>query len=1386
MTSTRSPRYLQILQAEDTVPDLTLYLSSVSFYFSYMLRHDSMAELSDILRQNLSKEAISTAHKRKTVLCQKVCFQLVQCFTHAKHPAPRKWAGQFILELILQFDKNKQFLISMPDGIRGILDVLFEDDDQCLRIIAAAIMREVAICEPKLSELSAIDSRVKLLKNCLGFFLPNRNSSWLKEAMKIISDRIKPRHDSFCTMAVSIEGLEGYTIPADCLFFTVSQSSVIVLIMDKNRFNLIDIPLGSIKGVEAKGNKLRILLGQRCYLLVNGIEQYSNNILVGMEKLTTRDNETILYKRPKEGAMTIIAFQDCVNDSDQEGSIGSHIPIPTDSGYDVGCMLWQEPHRQPSSSAIIELPTGEEVLSVSQLSLQSSHPLQPQPLPQQPPEQYISNQTGGAPATGGVSPTIRKQLQPLNASPHSVNQPSKQVPTEATKNHVEVLQTSPISSISPTSNVEEVGEVDRAAGVLDDLPNLAKQALLLQPQLLNLSLQTTEKETTDTPPLEDGACGKLTLAAEKPTAIIPDSQPVVDVVDTMAGSGPFKSPQETEKATGESGSANNSRLKRPTHKLCGSSSKKADLDWDEGLRVEPDIPLPQPETSASAKNAKQAPQDIEKTRTKGRKKSNSRAKQKIKPLELTSQTSNALKENKRNNQVTKTLTSARQTRNAAEAANKKMALAAERENAVYGPDDPIESSYPGSTSLEDLAEHIQIDDQSMPQADPPPPNRESTTTAKPLTNDSSDLSGGVPLHCGKDAMVETPGVAPETLGKQATKSQETKATGLDSRKDSVINLCSDSPQDEGTNQTRQSKTKQISGVDLPTITADCISEEAAMRNKPQSIAKKLAATLACLGLAPVKERQTTKTLENKEGADTTLNLVSQRKRETGNPSQVSKNVCEFMSRNQLSAQKPIIASNARKSGQEKSKNQGKPTSKPAEVNSSALSLQKGNRTANVVQTEIPPMTTRYEQQKPTRSVKFDLGVSHTPTSSTGPSDNVNSIDGKAVLASTTRHNGGSSLSSLTNDDAPMASENTEDEDEEQTSSSLDELPKYTSVRPKQIGWQSRTVDENGSPIPRLQHARKSYSQRVLGVLDETDKPKVPPHLDMPPAISEHSQVQGMTTFNPSAYSNSKTRTNRDIAGRHSFQSSNMFAPGERHVRRCHSMKANDQFHDQKVPRGKFEGRNKSATSSYKKSFDLMQRLKAHQTNPIPRTMGKRHHMIDVRDSKPFKVIEHDEDAVNTEAETDEECSPPRYPPESSEYVESQGHEWEKQLRDNYKGGRDILLDTSKQLSRELWESENRLYKSVDIYRVGCTRMIDQLEEIQLEKLDQSENALRPIKKRFLGMFENFSKRLENDLESIHKASSTLPTTANRGQRLNNDINSAIDEYKSRLIRSTNI
>ncbi|DAA77184.1 TPA_exp: Uncharacterized protein A8136_6950 [Trichophyton benhamiae CBS 112371] len=1206
------------------------------------------------------------------------------------------------MEMILQFDKNKHFLISMPDGIRGILDVLFEDDDQCLRIIAAAIMREVAICEPKLSELSAIDSRINLLKKSLGFLLPNRNSQWLKEATKIISDRIKPRQHSFCALAVSIEGLEGYTIPADCLFFTVSQCSVIVLSMDKYRFNLIDIPLASIKGTEAKGNKLRIILRQRCYLVVNGVEQYSNNILVGMEtphhveaaikavrniiELTTRDNETPLYKRAKEGAMAIIAFQDCVNDFEPEAPIGLHISIHADSDHDAGCMRWQESQRQPSSSAIIELPTGEEVLSASQLSLQSSHRLQSQPLHQQPREQCVSNQTGGTPATGGVSPTNENQLQTLSASPHSVNQPSKQVTSQAptTANHVEVLQTSPISSISPTSNVEEVGEVDRAAGVSNDLPNLAKQALLLQPQLLNPSLQTTQKETRDTPCLEDAACGKLTLAAEKLTAIVPDSQPVAEAVDTMAGSGPFKSPQETEKATGESGSANNSRLKRPTHKLCGSSSKKADLDWDEGLRVEPDISLPHPEASATAKNAKEAPQDIEKTGTKGRKKPNPRAKQKIKPLELTSQTGNALKENKRNSQVTKTLTSARPPRNAAEVANKKMALAAERE-----------------TALEDLAEHIQIDDQSIPQAGPPPPKRDSIATAKPLTNDSSDLSG-VALHCGKDAVVETPCVAPEPLGKQVTQAQKTKATGLDTRNDSVIDLCSDSSQDEDTGQTRQSNTKATSGVDLPTKAADCVSEAAALRNKPQSIAKKHATTRACIGPAPVKERRTTKLSENKEGAGTTLNL------------------------------KPIIASNARKSGLEKSKNQGKPTSKYDEVNSSTLPLQKGNRTANVVQTRIPPMTiTRHEQQKPTRSVKFDLGVNHTPTSSTGPSDNANAIDGKAVLPSTTRKDGGSSLSRLTNYDAPMASENTEDEDEEQTSSSLDEFPKYTSVRPKQIGWQSRTVDENGSPIPRLQHARKNYSQRVLGVLDETDKPKVPPHADMPPAISEHSQLQRMTTFNPSAYTN-------------------------------------DLCDDQKEPCGKFGGRNKSATSSYKKSFDSMQRLKAHQTNSIPRTM------------------EHNEDAVNTGAETDDECSPPRYPPESSEYVESQGHEWEKQLRDNYKGGRDILSDTSKQLSRKLWESENRLYKSVDIYRVGCTRMIDQLKEIQSEKLDQSENALRPIKKRVLRVFENFSKRLENDLESIHKASSTLPTTANRGQRLNNDINSAIDEYKSRLIRSTNV
>ncbi|EFE37616.1 hypothetical protein TRV_07711 [Trichophyton verrucosum HKI 0517] len=823
-------------------------------------------------------------------------------------------------------------------------------------------MREVAICEPKLSELSAIDSRINLLKKSLGFLLPNRNSQWLKEAMKIISDRIKPRQHSFCALAVSIEGLEGYTIAADCLFFTVSQSSVIVLSMDKYRFNLIDIPLASIKGTEAKGNKLRIILGQRCYLVVNGVEQYSNNILIGMEtprhveaaikavrniiELTTRDNETPLYKRAKEGAMAIIAFHDCVNDFEPEAPIGLHISIHADSDHDAGCMLWQESHRQPSSSAIIELPTGEEVLSASQLSLQSSRPLQSQPLHQQPREQCVSNQTGGTPATGGP--------------------------------------------------------------------------------------------------------------------------------------------------------------------------------------------------------------------------------------------------------------------------------------------------------------------------------------------------------------------------------------------------------------------------------------------------------------APVKERRTTKLSEKKEGADTTLNPVNRRKRERGDASQVSKNVRQFMSRNQLSAQKPIISSNARKSGQEKSKDQGKPTSKSDEVNSNTLSLQNGNRTANVVQTQIPPMTTtRYEQQKPTRSVKFDLGAGHTPTSSTGPSDNANSIDGKAVLDLAMRKESSSALRSLTNDDAPMALENTGDEDEDLTSSSLDELLKYTSVRTKQIGWQSRTVDENGSPIPRLQHARKNYSQRVLGMLDGTDKPKVAPHIDMPPAISEPSQHQGMTTLNPPAYNHLKRGANRDITDRHSFQSSNMFASEERHSRRCRSMRANDLFYDQKIHRGKFEGQNKSATSSYKKSFDLMQRLKAHQHNPIPRTMGKTHH-IDVRDSKPFKAIQNDEDAVNIEAETDDECSPPRYLPECSEYVECQGHEWEKHLRDNYREGGDILSDTSK-VSTKVTPTYSPLIPRMLIFlpnanqhfQIATLPMIDQLEEIHSEKLDQSEHALRPIKKRFLGMFENFSKRLANDLESIHKASSTLPTAANRGQRLNGEINSAIDEYKSRLIKSTN-
>ncbi|EFR03560.1 hypothetical protein MGYG_06556 [Nannizzia gypsea CBS 118893] len=1335
---------------------------------------DAMIELSDVLRQDLSQEAMLTALRRKATLCQKTCIQLVHCFTRGNYSMPRKWAGQFILELILEFDKNKHFLICMPEGVRGILDVLFKDNDQCLQIIAAAIMKEVASCESRFSELSGIDNRIELLKRSPGFLLPTWSFQWAKEVMKIISHYVTPHPGAFCALVVSIEGLAEYVTSADFSFLTVSQNGLAVLIMHISRFNLIEIPLAWIESVQARRDELIVLLRHGYYSTMNGVQLHLNNISIRMEAphdveaaikavkdikgrnidyddgislhdtkkyissgLPVSDNGSPQYNGPNERAVAVIAFQGCMNEF-EHGSPGSHASIRQGSDYDVCSTRWQETHRPPSS-AILELPTGEEVLSASQLCLQPRGTQNSQIHHQQPHKQHDSKLIGNTPATRDLHPT--NQARKLNTCLHSLERRPQQVIVQARGDRVEVLQTSPNSSSSANSTVAKVGEVDRAAGLLRDLPNLANPTLLPQRQLLDSNLQTAEKQALSTSCVEETTCWKPASGAEKTVTIIPDSQPEIDLLDTMT---PFKPPQETRKPKGESNSTNNSRLKRPAHKLCGSSTKKADLDWEEGLRVKPETPQPQAETAASAKNAKSILQDIDEAGiSKSMNKPNRGTKRNVRTQKSTPHAGNALAtQDKSSHQVAKTMASARQPRNAADTANKKIALATEQENVIYELDDPIESSYSASISLEDLAEHFQANDQSMRKPQLSPPDVCARAPTIPFNNGSIDPSGGVPPPYSKHTVPKQISLcmAPEAAVQQVTQSQKSEPTKPDSRREPVIDLCSDNPQNMGIDQTRRSTANPKSMMKLSERIAGDIPQGASEGTEPQSIAKELATTLASGGLPPAMEGQKIKRSDRKECKGPEPEPQDQRKFSIGNGCLVSTNVSQFMSRNQPTAHQPILTSTSRNPDQKRSNDLKISNSKSNDTNAGKLFMPVGNQPTEAMLTKMNPTVPKAcEQQKPPRSVKFDLdSYSHTP--SIESSDNAITppgpagVDEKAVFLAASESADTSPPLGLRDNHAPSAPVSGEGEIKQPASCAMNERPKYTSVRKKQIGWQFRTVDEKGSPIPRLQMNKHNCDHYTL----EMSRPEhhiEPAHVRMPPLSSGRTQLQGKSAINSPAYRHMEKSSKQGIADGDSFQPSNMFEPRERHSDRRVPMKKNDIFYDNEVPSEKLGHQAKPATSTQDNTVELIRRLNFYQAKRIPQHVDRERPSIDARGSTQFNTIYQEEHGVNVEVETDDECLPQLWRQKLTQPVEPRDLRGMKQISDNNEGNVDLLLNTSKYLSHELWQTENRLYNSVDIYRVGCTRMLGQLEDLYSEKLGQSEHALRPIKRRFLGMFD---------------------------------------------------
>ncbi|KAK2879428.1 hypothetical protein FQN49_000888 [Arthroderma sp. PD_2] len=1418
------------IQIEDTAPGLMSYpFSAYSFSF-YMPKHaqsDSMRELTDILHQGLSPEVTSAAYQRKSILGQKACAHLVQCFTRANKVAPRRWSGQFILELIRGSEgSNKKLLVPLRSGIRAILDVLFNESDRCLGIIAAVIIKELATDQAILTALRTIDIRVEKLSTDTGFLLPTGGSQWVKEIIPIISPAIRQPQDTLIVTIKSIYGVAELMDTSGALATILAHDCLTLLSLHDYRFKFFDISLDSINRVLAEGNRMRLCLKRHGYYIINGAKQYPDEISFEMEKSDQVDtavmtieklkgsncrdiHKTSPYKGRNDGHSATISFENCGGVGEQREELALHESKNPSSDDDT--TLWESSYRPPSS-AVIELPTGEEVLCESQLFLSSSNPVISQnqhilqgaePLY----EQHKLNQEPhirDKPEVGGVE-TINHQhaASPEFSLPTNPLIPvSQRVESLTEEDEVAVLPISPRKF--------DVAVMDRAAGELGELPNLAKQALLLQRQLSDS--KSNPPATSNSSCIEELPGCRAMPVAEEIVVLVPDSQPADGLTTVMADSVTYKSALESGR-TGdvpEAGSLNDSRLKRPVHKLCGSSTKKADFDWDEDLRVNTEKPQTRPSVPATSNNSKQTPRNSDVARVpKGRRKPNSTAKKNIKTLKLTPQAGDtSTKQKKRaTRQVTKTLTSGRQPRSAAEAASKKMALATERENAAYDLDDPIESSYPGSTSLEDLADHIQLNEENSKATTCQQPSKICAEVGDTAPNKvSSESSGGVAIdHC-KEAVADKADLGaplqPDT--QQDLSSHHSEAAESNNGEAAVINLCSDSLLDEDNHQKKQNEVNYAPKVDFSKQTMSCPAKIIASSSKPQSIAKKLATALESMGIAPA--RQDINSLEAMGGPKTVSSSVGEKKRMTENASQISKNVSQFMSRNLASAEMPGPSSRSLGAGVVldtiQASNRDGPNTRLAKDNSGRCTVQAGDRPTEAAVTKIShAVAGSGEQQKPARSVKFDLAedrikpsVAHSPdTSSTNSSTSsihyTEIADDKQAAFSPGGDGDSFSLSGIGDNTAFLASESAGDENEELTSSSVHQPTKHGAMEARPIGWQSQTVDENGSPKPRLQVNRNIPNKHYLEALEESKEQRRRACINPRPSVSFSQQLRkrrecdnrSSSTGNPLTKDPNGSTTTKNgckIPG-------NLSTGLKRGQQYSYNgpVKTTDIFHPKAtIHRTK---RSNPAALTQDKPWSLLQRLKAHQTQPSPRGAIKKRPVIDVRGSRHFKSMDHGGDEVDTEVETGTEDSPPPWLRECLEPVRYRQPEWEKHLKENYRGSRDMLFDTSNRLTQELWESESRMLRSVDIYRLGCDRMIDQLEGIHSEKFDQCEHGLRPIKKRFLGMFENFSKRLDNDLESYQTASANFPGIASKDQRkVTSKIDAAIEEYGVKLSELT--
>lgn len=766
-------------------------------------------------------------------------------------------------------------------------------------------------------------------------------------------------------------------------------------------------------------------------------------------------------------------------------------PTPNETGLVVGgCQRVETApvkfHRE-LSSAIIELPTVDEVLFESRRFLEQKR-------------MVLSTQTDAENSTTQLQVEEIVELNIEDSRDSRALSIREKSPLEARdeERRVEMVEGSelsmdevqpsalshivmtPIDELETSTEARDVaGEphMDRAGDNQRGLPDLAKEALQLHAP--NVDIPTTSPNDVPQPAGTDGDTHVTDTAGDVDKCVtnVPDSQfsiaPQADSARNMGLNAPANVADDTTTtaATDETAHPNqittesakpastttNSRLKRPLHKVAGLSAALDNVDWDQDLRVVDGHRLTNsPTNPTTAKKQKRISDNKEApVPAKAKKQLSSAVKRApLKPLPVTPVLESTDIKQRKRRQVTKTLTSSRQRRTAATKASKRMSIAAEQENAAYDVDDPIEtdSSAVAPQITESVGDRAVLDPQHALAIGTPSLNFSPTAAAV----------GEV----GNDTASREQSVCPEVSSPQNPSSKGQPLTVGVSDGDRAM------ADDNGNGMANKS------------------IQKGEVQGKAQTLAKRLALTLADAGISQEKEG-------TRSSPKPTMDLVK-----TDKMSQVSKNVSNFISR-QVAVSKRVSSPDKESTPclpSTSTNDQDRPSS-VIDVENDVDIISNPSSPFKITQPKFARKCRATEDEgrkdqtaKQTRTVKFQVSdgpqtgtgseAANETGESSGTESNLSAFEPKEDMNPTYSRTMGS-LSLTGDEDDSTAAQSVSIESETNTddelplhqpvsisSSELDSNDCFEEMPPgARMICQSQTVDENGSPKPKTSTAR---------------------------------------------------------------------------------------------------------------------------------------------------------------------------------------------------------------------------------------------------------------------------------------------------------------------------